>query len=283
MPLEVRPLSAALGAEIQGIDLARGLDEASVAAIRAAWLAHGVLLFRAQSLADDDLIRFSRHFGDLESAPASENRDKAGGRDLPVWVISNVVVDGKPIGDLGAGEAEWHTDMSYDAEPPMASLLYALKVPAAGGDTYFANMCAAFEQLPQPLRARIEGRGAKHDSSYTSVGALRRGATAPADALSAPGAVHPIVRTHPETGRKALYLGRRRNGYIEGLELADSEALLDTLWAGSTKPEFVWAHQWRAGDLVLWDNRCVIHRRDPFDPAAQRIMHRTQVKGDRPV
>jgi taurine dioxygenase len=200
-----------------------------------------------------------------------------------VMVISNVIENGVAIGQLGAYEAIWHTDMSYIPEPPMASALYSLEVPTSGGDTGFCNMYLALETLPADLRRAIDGKVCRHDASRNSAGELRRGFVDAADASQTIGAEHPIVRTHPATGRKALFLGRRRNAYIPGLPLADSEGLLDALWAHATKDEFTWYQQWRVGDLILWDNRCVMHRRDAFDPNARRVMHRTQIKGDRPV
>ena len=140
-------------------------------------------------------------------------------------------------------------------------------------------MYLAYETLPASLRDRIATLTANHDSSYTSAGTLRKGFDAVTDVSQAPGAKHPLVLRHPATGRKALYLGRRRNGYVVGLPLDESEALLDELWAHASKPEFAVAHRWRRGDLVMWDNRCTMHRRDSFDPAARRILHRTQLAG----
>jgi len=279
--VRVRPTGAALGADIEGVDLAGPLSPETVAAIEQAWGDHLVLRFRGQSLGDDDLMRFSRQFGELDWAPIAATNDAPEGRDY-IMVVSNVVENGVAIGQLGAYEAIWHTDMSYIAEPPMGSALYSLEAPASGGDTGFCNMYLALETLPAELRRQVEGRVCRHDASRNSAGELRRGYVDAADASQTVGADHPIVRTHPATGRKALFLGRRRNAYVPGLSLADSEALLDVLWAHATKDEFTWYQQWRPGDLILWDNRAVMHRRDAFDPAARRVMHRTQVKGDRP-
>jgi taurine dioxygenase len=288
----VRPTEAALAADIDGIDLSRPLDTETLAAVNRAWGEHLVLRFRGQTLSDDDLMRFSRHFGELDWAPIAAARVKVPGEDRYVeaapegrqyvMVISNVIEDGQPIGQLGAYEAIWHTDMSYIDEPPMASALYSLEVPPSGGDTGFCNMYLGYDTLPAELRRQIEGRRCRHDASRNSAGELRRGFVDAPDPTQTVGAEHPIVRTHPVTGRKALFLGRRRNAYIVGLPLEDSEALLDALWAHCTKTEFAWYQQWRAGDLILWDNRCVMHRRDAFDPATRRVMHRTQIKGDRP-
>jgi taurine dioxygenase len=284
MTIEIIPSGHALGAEVRGVDLSKPLSADEFTAIQQAWYDHIVLLFRGQKLSDDDLIRFSKHFGELDIAPASAT-DMAGAQEKSrpeIWIISNVVENGKPIGALGDKEAEWHTDMSYVAEPPMASVLYSLEIPSKGGDTSFANMYKALEALPADLRAAIEGRNCNHDSSTTSVGELRAGANAVLDVREAPGAMHPAIRTHPATGGKALYLGRRLNGWLEGYSVEESEQLLDRLWAHCAKPEFSWTHRWAVGDLLIWDNRCATHRRDSFDGRERRVMHRTQIRGDAP-
>ncbi|HTU53043.1 MAG TPA: TauD/TfdA family dioxygenase [Acetobacteraceae bacterium] len=271
-----------LGAEMPGIDL-RDLDDAAFAALHAAWLAHSVLLFRSQRLTDADLIAFSRRFGELDFAPVQENGQRFVAGHPEIYVVSNVLgADGQPIGSLGAGEAVWHTDMSYLEKPPKASMLYALEIPPQGGDTWFSDMYAAYESLPAPLQARLAGLRVKHDGTYNSGGYVRAGVTPTDDPRAAPGRLHPLVCQHPETGRRMLYLGRRRNAYIDGLSLADSEALLDEIWTFATEPSIAWRHRWQVGDLVLWDNRCTMHRRDPFDASARRIMHRTQIKGAAP-
>lgn len=280
---DVVPTGAAIGAEIVGLDV-RALDDATFAALRQAWLKHQVLLFRGQTMSDDDLVAFAQRFGPLDRAPASEY-DASGSQEKSrpdIWIISNVLEDGKPIGALGADEAEWHTDMSYVDAPPMASVLYSLEIPPTGGDTSFANMVAALEALPADLRAQIEGKTLNHDSSYTSTGQLRKGADPVTDVTQAPGARHPMIRTHPESGVQSLYLGRRRNGWVVGMDVAQSEALLDALWAHCASPRFAWTHQWRTGDLLIWDNRSANHRRDAFDASARRVMHRCQIKGDVP-
>lgn len=281
--IEILPAAKPLGAEIHGIDL-RAVTAADFAAIERAWHDYSVLLFRGQHLSDDDLIAFSRRFGDLDLAPIQETGRRFVEGHPELYVVSNVIVNGEPIGSLGAGEATWHTDMSYLESPPRASMLYALEVPPAGGNTWFCGMYHAYDSLPDPLRRRIEGRLLKHDGTYNSGGFLRQGVTAVDDPMISPGAWHPIVCTHPETKRRALYLGRRRNALIQGLPLAESEELLDELWSIATREEFTWHNEWQVGDLVLWDNRSTMHRRDPFDPNARRIMHRTQIKSEtRPV
>ena len=199
-----------------------------------------------------------------------------------VKITFHVKENGKPIGALGNAEAIWHSDMNYIPEPPTGSVLYSLEVPDSGGDTGFCNMYKALEELPAEIRKRIADLKIKHDSSTNSGGFLREGAKPVTDVRECPGAVHPIVRTHPETGRKALYIGRRRYAYIMGLDLDESEALLDEIWSHATRDDFTWHHQWRVGDVLIWDNRCAMHRRDDFDDSARRIMHRTQIKGSVP-
>jgi taurine dioxygenase len=276
--IDVVPTGAALGAELPGIDL-KSLDQRQFAALERAWHQHLVLLVRGQTLRDQDLIAFSRRFGDLDWAPVQETGRRFVEGLPEIYIVSNVTVNGQPIGSLGAGEAVWHTDMSYLEVPPMASMLYALEVPPAGGNTSFCSMVAVYEALPPPLKQRIAPLKIKHDGTYNSGGYLRQGVTATDDPRTSPGAVHPLVCTHPDSGRCMLYLGRRRNAYLVGLELAESEALLDELWKFVENPEFAWEHVWQVGDLVLWDNRCTMHRRDPFDDTTRRIMHRTQIKG----
>jgi taurine dioxygenase len=268
-----------LGADIHGVDLRRLGDDA-FAAVHRAWLDNLVLRFRGQALTDAELIAFSRRFGELDLAPVQETGRRFVEGMPELYIVSNVLKDGEPIGSLGNGEAVWHTDMSYLPDPPKASVLYALEVPPAGGNTEFVNMYAVYEALSTDLKRDIAGLRVKHDATYNSGGYVRQGVTPTDDPRESPGIFHPLVCTHPETRRRMLYLGRRRNAYIEGFELAESEALLDALWAYTDRPEFAWHTVWQVGDLVLWDNRCTMHRRDPFDPAARRVMHRTQIKSE---
>ena len=278
---EIIPSGQALGAELRNLDL-RNLSDSEFDSIHDAWLNHLVVLLRAQQLTDEDLIRFSRRLGNLDWAPVQETGRRFVEGHPEIYVVSNVIENGVPIGSLGAGEAVWHTDMSYLETPPKASLLYALEVPRAGGNTYFCNMYLAYEHLPASLKRRASGLQVKHDGTYNSGGYVRQGLTAVNDPVTSPGAYHPLVVTHPETGRRALYLGRRRNAYLGGLSLVESEALLDELWSYATRDEIVWHNEWQAGDVVLWDNRCTMHRRDPFDPESRRILHRTQIQGGIP-
>jgi alpha-ketoglutarate-dependent taurine dioxygenase len=277
--VDVIPTGAALGAEMRGVDL-KDLDEDAFARVISAWHEHSVVLIRGQSLSDQDLIAFSRRLGDLDWAPVQENGRRFVEGLPEIYIVSNVKVNGEAIGSLGDGEAVWHTDMSYLDVPPKASMLYSLEIPPTGGNTSFCTMYGIHEALPAKLKERIAGLKIKHDGTYNSGGYVRQGVTPTDDPVTSPGAVHPLVCTHPNTGRRMLYLGRRRNAYLVGLALAESEALLDELWSHVDRPEFAWEHVWRVGDLVLWDNRCTMHRRDAFDPGSRRIMHRTQVKGE---
>ena len=284
--LWIQPTGGPLGADVHGIDIAKGVDDATFARVIEAWNEHLVLRFSGQKLTDDQLMAFSARFGELDRVPIptagldranSDTDDRA--RDW-VAVISSVKKNGKAIGGLGSYELVWHTDMSYNDLPPRASLLYALEVPPDGGNTGYLNMNAAYDTLPADLKRAIEGRTCIHDSSRNSAGELRRGFQRTTDVTRTPGAVHPLVRLHPFTRRKSLFLGRRPGAYIHGLSVEESEKLLDAVWAHATKPEFAWYQKWRIGDLVLWDNRCVMHRRDAFDESLRRLMHRTQIVGE---
>jgi taurine dioxygenase len=276
--ITLKPLAPALGAEIAGVDL-RAVDAATFAEIKDAWHKHLVLRFRGQALTDPELLAFSQLFGELD--PPGPN--PYGAPFLPEFpeinVISNVKMEGKPIGNLGDGEATWHCDMTYIDSPPRAALLHALELPPSGGDTFWSNMYLAYEKVPADLKAAIAGRKAVHDATYNSAGIMRKGMQPVTDPREAPGARHPLVILHPETRRPALFLGRRRNSYIVGLDLKESEALLDRLWAHATRDEFTFRQVWQERDLILWDNRCTLHRRDSFDSSSRRIMHRTQIKG----
>ena len=281
--MRIIPIGEMIAADIQDANLSQPLDDVSIAAITKAWNENLVLRFRNQHLSDADLIRFSRYFGELD--PPGPN--PYGVTFLPEFpeinVISNVKDDtGVPIGNLGDGEAVWHADMTYIDNPPEAGILYALEVPVGQGDTYFANMVAAYNDLPSDLRGAIEGKTLIHDAAHNSAGMLRKGYEEITDVKLTPGARHPLAY-EDQHGRVSLFLGRRPHAYIVGMEESDSDSLLDALWAHATRPKYSWHNEWQKGDLVMWQNRMVMHRRDAFDPSTRRVMHRTQLKGKSPI
>ncbi|MEQ1775837.1 MAG: TauD/TfdA family dioxygenase [Burkholderiales bacterium] len=286
--MTVTPLSGkgdGIGVQIDGVNLREPISIETKDQIMAVWMRHKVLRFRGQQgMSTQQLVDFSRLFGELDRAPTPAN--KTGKPYLAafptVTAISNILVDGQPIGGLGSYEAEWHTDMSYNECTPSASILYAIEIPPTGGDTWFCDMTVAYEQLPAALKSRIASLHCVHDASRNSAGMLRKGWTEVTDPRETIGAHHPMVRTHPITKQKTLYLGRRLNAYIPGLGLEESEALLNTLWSHAVRAEATWVQQWKVGDVVVWDNRCTMHRRDAFDANTRRLMHRTQIAGDRP-
>ena len=272
---------ASLGGEIQGIDLKKQLNIEQIEFINNSWDQSLVLVFKNQNLNDTDLINFSKNFGELD--PPGPN--PYGITFLPEFpeinVISNVKSDnGIPIGNLGDGEAVWHADMTYNELPPKAGILYALEVPDGQGNTHFANMNHAYEDLPKNLKEKIIDKVLIHDSAHNSAGMLRKGYTENDDPSKTPGAKHPLVISDPNTNKKLLFLGRRPHAYIVGMEINESEKLLDEIWQYATQDKFTWTQKWKVGDLLMWKNLNVLHKRDSFDPNTRRVMHRTQLKGD---
>src|SRR5215472_9058193 len=295
MTIEVHPFAAGCGAEISGVDIREPLSAADRDAIRKAWLDNLVLRFRGVPMTDAQHMIFTRQFGELEFNPAKLIEKQYGvetqtsGRRAEIQpeisVISNIIEDGKAIGGLGDGEAFWHTDSSFVDVPPAASLLRSLECPppSAGGATSFLNCYTAYDTLPEATKKRIAGLRMIHAATHSSGGKAHAGFEKVEDVSKVPGAHQPMVRTHPETGKKSLFLGRRINAFVLGLSIEASEELLNLLWGHATQEKFTWRQDWRAGDLVWWDNRCAMHRRDAFDPSTRRLMHRTQLKGTRPV
>lgn len=293
--VKVVPSGAALGAEIRGVDLSRPVPEKTREILRQAWADHLVLLWRDQKLPDISFLGAAEIFGETKE-PAARKYQVAGGYkiggkrvalDPRVSLISNLDENGEPVkdnGTLGSYEVVWHSDNSYVEIPPAGSMLYAVVIPAdGGGDTYFNNQYMAYDDLPADLRRAIEGRSQLHDASRNSAGVLRPTVKLPTRPEEVPGPVHPLVRVHPATGKRALYLGRRRDwpsNYIIGMPNEESERLLDRLWQHATQERYAWKHKWRVGDLVLWDNRCCMHYRSEVDPAQARVLYRTVIKGD---
>ena len=282
--IQVVPTGAALGADVRGLDISGNVDDKVFRDIYKAWNDHLVLRFRDQRLDDNALVTFSRRFGELDMAPTPAPGERMVVTLPEVAVISNIVVGGKAVGSLGNSELVWHQDMSYNELPPKASLLYGIETPSVGGETFFYNLYEAYATLPQALKSRIQALSCKHDATRNSSGQLRKGFEERYSNAERPGAIHPLVVRHPETGRSSLYLGRRPNAWIVGLSDADSDALLDELWAHVQQGPHLWTQEWRQGDLVIWDNRCTLHRRNQLDPSLRRLMHRTQVRDKtRPV
>ena len=268
-----------IGADVEEIDIT-SITATDFDQIYAAWLDHAILRFRDQHITDDELKDFSQNFGPLEYAPHGKvTPDELAKIPNPfVATISNIVENGRPIGGLSNVATSWHTDMSYIESPPTASLLYAVEVPATGGETSFCSMSAVYKTLPLKLRERCFQLVIKHDSAHDSLGKLRRGHATYATPKDAPGAFHRAVCKHPETGANVLFLGRRQNAYIKDHELGESEQLLDDIWDHVARPEHCWTQHWLQGDLVVWDNRSVMHRRNAFPDPERRLMRRTQVR-----
>ena len=274
--VNVVPLSKHIGAEIRGIDLRIALDADTIKQIRQAWLDHSVLLFRNQSLSQEDLLRVTGYFGEL--APLTRPAKffpKGYARLLPnIMMISNIRENGETIGALPDGEMQFHHDQIHSEVPHNGTLLYSLEVPSHGGDTLFASGYAAYDTLDPAIKSQLADRRAFHHYNY---GSTVRGDSRGVEAFNQ--AAHPVLRTHDETGRKAIYVNRLMTVRIENLPEAESDALLRALFDHSEKPEFIYRHVWRVGDLIVWDNRCSMHARDDFPSDQRRLMLRTTVKG----
>ena len=270
-----------LGGEIVDLDISNKLTQDQINFINQSWDERLVLVFKKQNLDDHKLINFSKYFGELD--PPGPN--PYGITFLPEFpeinVISNVKNEqGTPIGNLGDGEAVWHADMTYLQLPPKAGILYALEVPENQGNTHFANMALAYNELPNKLKEKIDDKILIHDSAHNSAGMLRKGYSEVDNPSETPGARHPMVITDKNTNKKLLFLGRRPHAYIIGLELEESENLLNEIWEHATQEKFTWTQKWEKGDLLMWKNLNVLHKRDAFDPNTRRVMHRTQIKGE---
>lgn len=285
---EVVPADAALGAEIRGLDLTR-IDDVAFARLHGHFLEHMLLFFRGQKFEVGDLVTLVKRFGTPVTSSNLHKRDLAERTanqvfKLPpeVTVVTNVRENGKPVGILGDGEVVWHADFSFKEKPTAARMLLAVEIPPAGGHTYFSNCYAAYDALPAAMKKRISGKTVKQADIVDTAMKLRPGASLDADIRTYPGPSHPIISTHPETGRNMLFLGRRHGAYVNGMTLEESEELLNDLWVHATKPEFVYEHHWQQGDVVVWDNRATLHKRDAFASDSRRILYAAQVEGHRP-
>ena len=269
-----------IAAEIKNIDLSKDLNTYEIDFIQKAWDENLVLIFKNQELNDPQLIKFSKYFGNLD-LPAPNPYGINFSPDHPeINVISNVKEKGKPIGILGDGEATWHADMTYNEIPPKGAILYSLEVPKDQGDTHFSNMIAAYENMPESLIKKIEDKFLIHDASHNSAGQLRKGYKENSDPSLTPGAKHPIIFKDLKTKKKSLFLGRRPHAYIVGMNIDESEKLLNELWAHATQKKFTFTHRWENNEVLMWKNLFVLHKRDSFSSNTRRVMHRTQISGD---
>lgn len=281
MSIEVIPTGAALGAEIRGVDLSRPLGDNLFAVIEQAFDEHGVIFFRDQRLTPPQQVAFTRRFGAIDYNIFGERWSVPGSPEIVV--VSNVTADGKPIGVRRAGE-NWHSDMCYTPRPPRGTMLYAHEIPDLYGlplgDTEFASAAAAWDALPAAMQAFLAGRRAVFDFA----GRKRAFPPTPAEIERNPPVTHPIVRTHPRTGRKCLYVMRDDCTGIEGVAADEAAALIAALADHIVKPAFIYRHQWRPGDLLMWDNCTVQHRAiQDYDLPQRRLMHRTTMGGAAPA
>jgi len=275
--MKVTPLSKALGAEITDLDLRKPLDDATVKAIRDAFDQNIFVVFREQELSEDDQLRAAGYFGKvhIRRRPVT-TRDPGGAFDTPFMLVTNIVENGKSIGVFGDGEMWFHHDTSYYPEPHRATLLYSMKLPSWGGNTCFSNMYKAYENIPQPLRDKLEGKKVLQVHDY------KRRERLDIDKIDLNAVRHheqPIFITHPATGRKALYISRLMSARILGLARDESETVLEKLFDISEDPAIVYEHEWKLGDLVIWDNWCSIHARKDFPREEPRLMRRLTIEG----
>jgi taurine dioxygenase len=281
MDIVVTPLSPACGAEISGVDLTGPLSAETVAAIKDAWGKHLVLVFRGQSISEEQQLRFASYFGNLGSRKKAPEplRTRAEGiyqTNEKVLLVTNIKVDGTPIGAFGEGEFWFHIDSGYTARPYRYTFLYALELPSSGGNTMFSNMYKAYEAVPQPLKQKLRGRKALHIHEYKR----SEKADISRDISGIPHYHHPVFITHPDTGRKTLFVDRLMTARIEGFDPAESDAILEELYAIGERRDFIYEHVWRPGDFLMWDNRCTIHARTDFPKEERRLLRRCTVEGE---
>jgi taurine dioxygenase len=274
-PLATRPLSPALGLEVLGVDLSQPISKDLAAQLEDVFHRGLVILLRNQNLTEEDEVRFAECFGELAKTLNVHHT----GKHPATMLISNIRKDGKPIGALPDGEMQFHTDQCYVERPAAASMLYAIEIPKEGGNTLFANAYTAYETLPDEVKKKIEGRKAINAYDYANA-SVKRGTKL---GEGVPYYSHPVVRTHPATGRKALYVNRLMTIAIEGMPEAESDELLNFLFDHQEQPKFVYEHVWRVGDILMWDNRCTLHARTDFAPTERRLMRRVTILGEKPV
>jgi taurine dioxygenase len=274
-PLSTRPLSPALGLEVLGVDLSQPIPPALAAQLEDTFHEGLVILLRDQQLSEEDQVRFAECFGTLAKTLNVHHT----GKHPATMLISNIRKDGKPIGALPDGEMQFHTDQCYIERPAKASMLYAIEVPRVGGNTLFANAYAAYETLADDIKRRIDGNRAINAYDYANA-SVKRGTKL---GEGVPQYSHPVVRTHPATGRKALYVNRLMTVAIEGMDEDESDELLNLLFDHQEQPRFVYEHVWRVGDILMWDNRCTLHARTDFSDAERRLMRRVAILGEKPV
>jgi len=281
LDVTVTPLSSACGAEIGGVDLTKELSTKTVAAIQEAWSKHLVLLFRGQSITQDQQLRFASYFGELGDRKVAPEplRSRAEGirqDNKKILLVTNIKVDGKPIGAFGEGEFWFHIDSGYTPRPYKYTFLYALELPSRGGNTRFANMYKAYDAVPPGLKGKLKGKKALHIHEYKR----SEKADLSADISGIPHFYHPVFITHPETGRKSLFVDRLMTAHIEGFDQAESDATLEQLHEIGERDEFIFEHEWKLGDFLMWDNRCTIHARTDFPKDERRLLRRCTVEGE---
>ena len=277
----VTPLSAACGAEIGGVDLTKPLTTHAVEAIKEAWGKHLVLVFRGQTITQDQQLRFASYFGELGNRKKAPEPLRARAEGIhqdheKVLLVTNIKIDGQPIGAFGDGEFWFHIDSGYSPRPYKYTFLYALELPTTGGNTLFSNMYKAYEAVPLALKEKLRGRRALHLHEYNRA----KQANHAGDISGIPHAYHPVFITHPETRRKSLFIDRLMTARIEGMSDEESAAALAQLYDIGERREFIYEHVWRLGDFLMWDNRCTIHARTDFSKAERRLLRRCTVEGE---
>ncbi len=278
--VQYKPLSPACGVEILGVDLRENLPQKTIDELRALWNEYIVLVFRGQEISEEEQLRFAGRFGDLgeRKAPPEELKDRTDGvlqNDQRVMLVSNKLIDGKPVGSFGDGDMWYHIDSGYSENPYNYTFLYGVELPSEGGNTLFGNMYQAYDSLSQELKDKLAGQKALHIHQYER----RARVDISGDISHIPHWRHPVFVTHPESGRKSMFVDRLMTQRIEGVSHEESEAILEQLYAAGENPDVVYEHEWELGDFVMWDNRCAIHGRTWFDPEEPRLLRRCTIEG----